>query len=74
MAKIKSLATTRIEVTALAHTLKVAIFIVLAGGLAFLVENLGKLNLTPEQTVFLAGAINLVIAWIKKYYDLEKGK
>jgi len=71
---IKSLATTRTEVVALGHISKVAIFLFVSGGLTFLLENIGKLDLSPALVLIVSGAINLAIAYFKKYWDLEKGK
>ena len=62
---------TKPEVQALIHIGKVALFIIIAGGLTGLVDNVGKLNLSPEMAMVLTGVINLFLAGFKKYKDVK---
>jgi hypothetical protein len=59
---------------ALKHSLRVAVFIILSAGLTALLDNIGKLDLSPTAAVVLTGLINITIAAIKKEDDIRKLK
>lgn len=53
------------------HSLRVALFIAISGALTAIVDNVGKLELKPEYAVILTGAINIIIAGLKKERDIR---
>ncbi len=61
----------RPEIQALIHIVKVALFIMIAGGLTSLINNLGQLHLGPEATILVTGIINVILAGLKKYQDVK---
>jgi hypothetical protein len=69
---MKKLAIPSIPMEATVHTVKVALFIVISAGLVELLNNLGKLNLDPFVAMIVAGVINIILAWLKKYRDVRE--
>mgnify|MGYP007044101014 CR=1 FL=1 len=59
---------------AVKHSIRVLLFIAISGALTALVDNVGKLNLSPEAAVVLTGLINIAIAGFKKEVDIRAEK
>lgn len=59
------------KIKAVIHVAKVALFIIISGGLTSLLNNLGNLHLSPEATLIVTGVINVILAGIKKYQEVK---
>ncbi len=59
------------KIETITHITKVALFIIISGGLTSLLNKLGNLHLSPEATLTITGIINVILAGLKKYQDVK---